>query len=98
MFERRAKNNDMTASIAVGVAALLLAPLLVPKVRSRAKSVIKGGRNAYSEAITSVAALGELISKATPFRKRARSSRLRAKEPYRKRAKPRSKMSRRGAR
>ncbi|HYM18453.1 MAG TPA: hypothetical protein VEU06_07815 [Micropepsaceae bacterium] len=91
MFERRAKNNEMTASIAVGVAALLLAPLLVPKVRRGAKSVIKGGRNAYAEAITSVAALGELISKATPFKKRARSLRLRIRTPHRKRARLRRK-------
>jgi hypothetical protein len=83
MFERRRKNDGTTASIAVGVAAVLLAPLLVPKLR---KSLIKGGRNAYSEATASVSALGELLSDATPFRKRPRILRLGAFVPHRKRA------------
>ena len=83
MFERRSRHNETTtASIAVGMAALLLAPLLVPKVRRGAKSVIKGGQHAYSEALASVAALGDLISKA----KMPRALRLSTQSPHRKRA------------
>ena len=94
MFERRRRKNntETTASIAVGVAALLLAPLLVPKLRRGAKSlVIEGGRNAYNEAVTSVTALGELISNAAPFKKGSRSLAFGASRSNRQRAKPRRK-------
>jgi len=97
MFERKPKDNGTIAGVVVGAAALVLAPILIPSVRRAAKSVAKGGRNAYDRVVTSAAgwgdALSDLVSKVRRVRRRPQTVRLRVGTPHRKRASKRPKRS-----
>src|SRR4051812_36421819 len=59
MFEDLLKGGNILTGLAIGVGALILAPVVVPVLRPLAKSVIKAGMMAYDEAMVALAELNE---------------------------------------
>ena len=59
MFDSIFKGGAIIAGLAIGVGAVVLAPLVVPVLRPLAKSAIKAGMMAYDEASVALAELGE---------------------------------------
>ncbi len=59
MFEDLLKGGSILTGLAIGVGALILAPVVVPVLRPLAKSVIKAGMMAYDEAVVAMSELNE---------------------------------------